>query len=36
MWPARLGAGARQSLAPERLYPDHGADHAAVDIDVAY
>src|SRR3954454_22079417 len=36
MWPAGLWARARQSLAPERLYPDHSADHAAVDKDVAY
>src|SRR3954469_24702235 len=36
MWPAGLWARTRQSLAPERLYPDYGADHAAVDIDIAY
>ena len=32
---AGLGAGARQALAAERLHADHGADHVAVDVDVA-
>src|SRR3546814_11074701 len=32
---AGLGAGARQALAAEGLYPDHRADLVAVDVDVA-
>src|SRR5438128_950114 len=32
---AGLWAGARQAMSAERLYADHGADHVAVDIDVA-
>ena len=32
---ARLGAGAGQALATERLHPDHRADLVAVDVDVA-
>ena len=32
--PARLGPGAGQALAAEWLRPDHGADHAAVDVDI--
>src|SRR5262245_42207950 len=33
--PARLEAGSRQSFAAEWLHADDGADHAAVDVDVA-
>ena len=33
--PARLGAGARQALAPKRLHTHHGADHVAVDVHIA-
>src|SRR5258707_3414431 len=32
---AGLGAGAGQAMAAERLHADDGADHVAVDIDVA-
>ena len=32
---AGLRAGAGQALAAEGLHPDHGADHVAVDIDIA-
>ena len=32
---AGLGAGAGQAMAAERLHADHGADHVAVDVDVA-
>ena len=35
MRPAGLGAGAGQAMAAERLHADHGADHVAVDVDVA-
>src|SRR5574337_1235675 len=31
----RLGAGARQAFAAERLHTDDGADHRAVDIKIA-
>ena len=31
---ARLGPGAREALAPERLHPDHRSDHRAVDVEV--
>jgi len=33
--PARLRPGAGQSASPERLYPDNGADHVAVHLDIA-
>ncbi len=33
--PAGLGTGPRQAPAAEGLHPDHGADHVAVDVDVA-
>ena len=32
---AGFGSGARQALSAERLHADHGADHVAIDIDVA-
>src|SRR3989454_5707462 len=35
MRPAGLRAGAGEALAAEGLHSDHGADHAAVDVDVA-
>ncbi len=35
MGPAGLGTGSRQTLAAERLDPDHRADHRAVDVEVA-
>src|SRR5579862_4344890 len=34
-WPAGLRPGAAQAFAAERLHPDDGADHVAVDIAVA-
>src|SRR2546430_5708264 len=36
MRPAGLRSGAREALAAERLYPDHGADHVAVHVGVAH
>src|SRR3981189_1219116 len=35
MRPAGLRAGAREPLAAEGLHSNYGADHAAVDVDVA-
>src|ERR1700716_3868534 len=35
MRPASLRAGAREALAAEGLHSNYGADHAAVDVDVA-
>src|SRR5258708_31777510 len=35
MRPAGLRAGAREALAAEGLHSNYGADHAAVDVDVA-
>ena len=32
---AGFGSGARQALSAERLHAHHGADHVAIDIDVA-
>src|SRR5258706_10627468 len=32
---AGLGTGAREAFAAEGLHADHGADHVAVDVDVA-
>src|SRR6185437_4323455 len=32
---AGLWAGAGQAVAAERLHADHGADHVAIDVDVA-
>ena len=33
---ARLWPGSRQAVTAERLHPDHGPDHVAVDVDVAH
>src|SRR4051794_31644666 len=35
MGPAGLGTGARQPIAAERLNPDDGADHIAVDVHIS-
>ena len=35
MWAAGLGAGAGEALAAEGLHADDGADHVAVDVEVA-
>ena len=36
MGTAGLGSGTGQSLAAEGIYPDHGADHIAVDVGIAH
>ena len=32
---ARLGPGARQPAAAERLHADHGTDHVAIDVNIS-